>query len=135
MSHRLGMVMGIVVILVAGCGRAEPAPDPSAASDGPRAQMCDRLELPVEWMRKDDLGFEQLLTETSQEAEGVRAGIALLGPGSASDAGQFRPSLKYLSKRFEAESGDSRSTPPPPSERVIRSAKELDRFLADGGCG
>jgi hypothetical protein len=96
--------------------------------------MCRRLELPLDWAQQEHLSIADLVEDSSDGAKGIRGGIAFLAPGRAPDAGPFEPVMSYLAKRGAAEARPGRRLVPP-SKIVRANARELDRFLADGGCG
>ncbi len=127
----------LVVSVLASCscepgGRGADRADRAGPSGRPG--WCQLLEVPRKTLGEHGLTVEEALTLPGEQGLGIRAMFAFLQVGEASGSERFRPALGYLSERWEAESISGVSNPAAPTEAVRANARELDRFLADGGC-
>lgn len=124
----------LLLALLAGCScGVDRGSDGSGG--GSTARLCEIIAVPVDAMEAKGLSVEEALTEPGKTGIGVRAGFAFMRADEESGAERFRPALRYLSSRWNAESWEGEKDPAPPSAAVVANARELDRFLADGGCG
>lgn len=137
MNQRLATLIAtlLVTACLAACSCELAKSDEDVPRSAPGVELCQQIDLPIKYLRQDGLKVETLLLSRTKDAVGMRAMLALLGPWTAERVGRFQPVLKYLAKRYELESRDGAPTPPPPSRAVIENARQLDRFLEDGGCG
>ena len=133
---RIRLAVAVVLgAVLTSCSCASLA-TPSEPSDRPgESRFCTLLAVPFGQMEERHLTVAQVLTLRGKHGVGVRAGFTFLRIDEVPGAERFRPVLRYLAKRWSAESLHGDAQPDPPSAAVIENARELDRFVADGGCG
>jgi len=131
---------GVLALIVGagpmGCSRGGGGGDGDVGATERTARMCQLLDLPRETLDEEDLTVEDALDVPGKEGVGIRALFALLGADDVSPT-RFRPALRYLARRWESDKRAEAGGPQPiaPSDAVVGSARELDEFLAGGGCG
>lgn len=121
-----------------GCGPsakdvAAPARvDPVGTAE--EAVLCDYLAVPIEAVRRDHLTFEGIVENPPGGDHGIGDMVALLYPSKGRSAGRFRPVLLFLTRRSVVATAPGHGRVPRASASVAQNARELDQFVADGGC-
>lgn len=129
-----------LLVLLSGCGlelsRTDDRSGPTTTT-GPD-MFCDLVSIVAPEMRADGLSFADLVEDASPDglASGYSAGIAFaMMARGRNHAGRFRPVLGYLADRSVSSMPSGNSKAPKLTDGIRANAEELDRFLADGGCG
>ena len=96
--------------------------------------VCDLIVVPLEWMQKEGQTFAEVVADPDEL--GVSAAIAFGVSARGLDrAGPFQPVIGYLARRASAATSPGNTKQPTLAPAIEKNARELDAFLADGGCG
>jgi hypothetical protein len=130
-------VLALSLASATGCGRShssEPVAHTPTTTEEP-SRFCELLVEPRKFLADEGLTFVELLTAHGVQANGVLGTIAFLSPQDVKGGNRFRPVLRFLVLRSAVEASNGSEPAPTITPAVRRNARELDRFLADGGCG
>jgi hypothetical protein len=140
------VVVGVLIasLTIGACGRARAHPAESASTTATTttfavaddARLCSMLEMPLNQIGPGHRSFFDVVRNDPSDSEAIGAALTLALSGRPGAAGRFDAVLAFLSTRSEVLL-DPKHGPgdvPSPSREVIENARELDAFLANGGC-
>ncbi|MCU1372141.1 MAG: hypothetical protein JWO77_3335 [Ilumatobacteraceae bacterium] len=122
-------------VAAAGCSHQASSTPSHPGPSTTEPKLCSRLVGLRTHLAEEGLRFEELLTATGRQANGILGAIVYLTPWDVSGGQRFRPALRFLALRGVAEASEGSEPAPELTPAVRRNAAALDRFLADGGCG
>jgi hypothetical protein len=131
------LALGLAVL---GCSRSsdDPPPTRSSTTEAEAApRLCSMLELALEHAGPRHRSFADLVENDRRDDEAVGAMMTLAMLAEPGAAGRFAPVIEFLARRSEVvrDPGSEEGDVPDPTAAVLRNARDLDRHLADGGCG
>lgn len=126
----LGLVLGLMA-----CGGSKPHDDASPPTGRPSdQQVCAIVDVPRERTLGDHTFAELVdLPPESSDLSGTAAAIFLIRSRYRGNLGPYQPVIDHLAALGRMDA-DERGDRPEADAAVRRSARRLDRALADGLC-
>jgi len=136
--------MVLISLVTSGCGMlgsaGERGATPTTTSTiavNDDERLCSMLELPLHHVGPGHPSFGDVAVHDVADENAVGAMLTLSILSSPGSMGRFAPILEFLSRRSQVllDPKHAKSEVPTLTTAIERNARELDRFLADGGCG